>query len=50
MEVIAIAGKTRPTNGTKIDGKYAAVIKKSPYILSLWFIKKTKIFFNIFYI
>ena len=29
MEVIAIAGKTRPTNGTKIEGKYAAVIKKN---------------------
>ncbi len=36
MEVIAIAGKTRPTNGTKIDGKYAAVIKKSPCILILY--------------
>ena len=25
-EAIAIAGKTNPTNGTKIDGKYAALI------------------------
>jgi hypothetical protein len=38
IDVIAIAGKTNPTNGTKIDGKYAAVIKKSPYILSLFLI------------
>ena len=34
IEVIAIAGKTSPTNGTRIDGKYAAVIKKSPYFYS----------------
>ena len=25
-EAIAIAGNTNPTNGTKIDGKYAALI------------------------
>ena len=25
-EAIAMAGKTNPTNGTKIDGKYAALI------------------------
>ena len=26
IEAIAMAGKTNPTNGTKIDGKYAALI------------------------
>ena len=26
IEAIAIAGKTNPTRGTKIDGKYAALI------------------------
>ena len=25
-EAIAMAGNTNPTNGTKIDGKYAALI------------------------
>ena len=30
-EAIAMAGKTRPTNGTKIDGKYAAAILKTPF-------------------
>ena len=26
MEAIAMAGKTKPTKGTKIDGRYAALI------------------------
>lgn len=34
MEAIAIAGKTNPTSGTKIEGKYSAVIIN---ILNLYF-------------
>jgi hypothetical protein len=30
-DVIAIAGKTSPTNGTRIEGKNEAAMKKSPY-------------------
>ena len=30
-EAIAMAGKTNPTNGTKIDGKYAALILINSY-------------------
>lgn len=45
MEVIAIAGKTRPTNGTKIEGKYAAVIKKISLYLNFVSIFKIKIYF-----
>ena len=37
MDAIAIAGNTRPTKGTKIEGKKAAVILK-------------KSFFNFFYL
>jgi hypothetical protein len=33
-EAIAMAGKTRPTNGTKIDGKYAAAIIETPFFFS----------------
>lgn len=29
-EAIVIAGKTKPINGTKIEGKYEAVIIKTP--------------------
>ena len=36
-EAIAMAGKTRPTNGTKIDGKYAAAILKTPFFFLFFY-------------
>ncbi len=50
-EAIAMAGKTRPTNGTKIDGKYAAAIIETPFfsLLSSSIIpqrKRKKVFSN----
>ena len=32
-----MAGKTRPTNGTKIDGKYAAAILKTPFFFLFFY-------------
>ena len=41
-EAIAMAGKTRPTNGTKIDGKYAAAILKTPFFFCSFIIPHEK--------
>ena len=38
-EAIAMAGKTNPTSGTKIDGKYAALILVLMYFRSYIIIK-----------
>ena len=41
IEAIVIAGKTKPTSGTKIEGKYEAAIKIFlilKYLLKLLFI------------
>ncbi len=37
-----MAGKTRPTNGTKIDGKYAAAILKTPFFFCSFIIPHQK--------
>lgn len=35
IEAIVTAGNTKPTSGTKIEGKYAAAIKNIPYFTCL---------------
>jgi hypothetical protein len=43
-EAIVIAGKTKPTEGTKIEGKYEAVMIEYPRI-KLWKIKMNNLYY-----